>query len=165
MMLASHAATLSVLWVKCLPAYCIMLSYGGVLCGCTPPPRSISYIQRSSERWTHTCTSAPRNASPQRSRKVPSEGFIQRCAALGGNRLRCRLIYTINTKGIGFLSHVVVSLSLSLFISLCPFLCLRGAGPLSETIPRICLAPVEKLFFCELWRDGAGFKCLNRGWF
>ena len=58
--------------------------------------------QRWSERWVHTCISASGNASPQRSRKVPSEGFIQRCSALGGNRLHWWLIYRINTKGIGF---------------------------------------------------------------
>lgn len=78
-------------------------------------------------------------------------------------RSRLRLIYAITTKGIGFLSRVV--LSLSLLTSLCPFLCLTGAGPLGKTIPRISVAPVEKLFFCELWGDGAVFKCLDRGWF
>ena len=102
-----------------LSAHCIMLSRG-VLCGCSrlhpppppPPPRGVSYTRRWSERWVRACTSAPGNASPQRSRKVPSEGFIQRCSALGGNRLHWWLIYRINTKRIGF-SLLFFFLSLS----------------------------------------------------
>lgn len=110
-----------------------------VLCRCNPPPRGISYTQSGSERWVHTCTSAPGNASPQRSRKGPSEGFIQRCSALGGNRLHWWLIYRINTKGIGFLSHFSLSLSLSLWL----FLCRRSTSPHSETIPE---------YFSALWK-------------
>lgn len=115
-----------------------------VLCGCNPPPRGISYTQCGTERWVHTCTSAPGNASPQRSRKGPSEGFIQRCSALGGNRLHWWLIYRINTKGIGFLSHF----SLSLFS--CDFFSVGEA--LVHTVKQSLniFQPCEKLFFCVL---------------
>lgn len=112
-----HCYTVThVLWMKRLSAYFIMLSHGASCVAVTPPPsRGISYTQCRSERWVHACTSAPGNASPQRSRKVSSEGFIQRCSALGGNRLHWWLIYRINTKGIGFFStpHPFLSVPLS----------------------------------------------------
>lgn len=148
----------------------------GILCGCNSPPRGISYTQCWSERWVHTCTSAPGNASPQRSRKVLSEGFIQRCSALGGNRLHWWLIYTINTKEIGFFSpfflHSLFSLPL-VSLSLCSFCCLRSTGPRSKKSLNIfsslkSCSPLCYISWALLrswqeqltWNDGAVAKCL-----
>ncbi len=160
----------------------------GVLCGCNPPPRGISYTRRWSERWVRTCTSAPGNASPQRSRKVPSEGFIQRCSALGGNRLHWWLIYRINTKGIGFLSHFFSFLapyppyshSLSFSLSSPVPVSSVWEAPVravkqSLNIFSNIFSPVRSCFsVCYIsrallstwqrqlkWKDRAVFKCLN----
>lgn len=141
-----------------------------VLCRCNPPPRGISYTQSGSERWVHTCTSAPGNASPQRSRKGPSEGFIQRCSALGGNRLHWWLIYRINTKGIGFLSHFSLSLSFPVTFSLS-----EKHESTQWNNPWIFFSPVKSCFSASYispallsswlwqlkWKDVTVFKCLN----
>lgn len=130
-----------------------------------PPPRGISDTRHWSERWVRTCTSAPGNASPQRSRKVPSEGFIQRCSALGGNRLHWWLIYRINTKGIGFLSpfftfspHIP-----STPTPPCAFFSVREAPvhtvKQSLNIFSDIFAPVKSCFFCVLhWAPHRGRK-------
>ncbi len=174
------------MWMKRLSAHCIMLSHGASCVAGTPPPfpRGTSYAQRRSERWVHTCTSAPGNASPQRSRKVPSEGFIQRCSALGGNRLHWWLIYRINTKGIGFLCHffsLSLSFSISPLLPLSPSLCLCKGEALVHAVKQSLnifsniFSPVKScLSACYIaralqsfwqrqlkWKDGAVFKWLN----
>lgn len=156
--------------MKCPSAHCIMLSHVSYCVAVTPLPEA-SHTPRAG--GSDECTHAPvhlGNASPQRSRKGPSEGFIQRCSALGGNRLHWWLIYRINTKGIGFLSHFSLSLSFPVTFSLS-----EKHESTQWNNPWIFFSPVKSCFSASYispallsswlwqlkWKDVTVFKCLN----